>query len=301
MDIRNEDYRVIEKYCGSENKQKLISCIKKMESKEKIKIANTGLVSSGKSSLFNALVDKFEQERFPTGAARTTLDQDEELLKDNIYLIDTPGIDVRDADDKTAFEALLNADIIMMIHNIKMGEPTKKEIDWIKKIADEMTSDEEKKHRLIFICSWIDERDKSESYNITIQKTKKMVFDTVGTEIDFVEISTKRYITGKNKNKVNMIQKSNIPMLRELCISKASSYAYGYGNSINKKQLLRVCDDCISQLNKNYDSKKQEVKNIEDKIKKSYSLKLDRWKGILSQFEMKKNKLSRLKDELSRI
>lgn len=301
INIDNETCRIIEKYCGIENKEKLIASIEKIKNHEKIKIANTGLVSSGKSSLFNALVDKYDKERFPTGAARTTLSEDEEILVDNICLIDTPGIDVRSSDDKVAFKSILNSDIIMIIHNIKMGEPTKNEIEWIKKIANEMLSDEEKKDRLIFVCSWIDERDMSETYNVTIDKTKQMVFDAVGRKIDFIEVSTKRYISGKNKNKKNMIEKSGIPKLRELCIAKANAYNLKYSNSRDKKYISNLCNSNILKLKENLDEKQRSVKQIEDRVNKSYSLKQSNWENILKQFESKKRKVQSLENELARI
>lgn len=301
LNIDNETYKIIEKYCGIEYKEKLFTSIEKIKDFGKIKVANTGLVSSGKSSLFNALVDKYDQERFPTGAARTTLNEDEEVLVDNIYLIDTPGIDVRSNDDKVAFKSILNSDIIMIIHNIKMGEPTKNEIEWIKKISNEMYSDEEKRDRLIFVCSWIDERDKSETYDVTINKTKQMVFDAVGSNIDFIEVSTKRYISGKNKDKENMIEKSGIPKLRQLCIAKANAYNLKYSNSRDKKYISNLCNDTIFRLKEKSDEKCETVKQIENRVNKSYSFKQSSWENILKQFENKKEKIRNLERELSRI
>ena len=52
----------------------------------------------------NALTDHVDEERFPTGAARTTTIADEYEYGDNILFVDTPGIDVTAADDATAFD-----------------------------------------------------------------------------------------------------------------------------------------------------------------------------------------------------
>ena len=84
-----------------------------------VTIANTGLVNSGKSSLFNALLDSFEQERFPVGAVRTTMQGDRENLCQGVDIVDTPGIDASDDDDDAAYSALMEADLIVAVHNIK--------------------------------------------------------------------------------------------------------------------------------------------------------------------------------------
>lgn len=122
----------------------------------KIKIANTGLVSSGKSSLFNVLIGAdADKPRFAIGAARTTSIQDIEDFGEKIVLADTPGIDVNDEDNKTALESMLESDIIMMIHNIKLGALTASEYEWLKSIAERMNTEEERKSRLMFILNAI--------------------------------------------------------------------------------------------------------------------------------------------------
>ena len=129
---------------------------KKLSSKDTITIANTGLVNSGKSSLFNALLDAFEEERFPVGAIRTTKQGDKESLLDGVDIMDTPGIDATDEDDDVAYRTLMEADLIVATHNIKMGMLNKSEYEWLSHLAKKI----EKKEiirRLIFVCTWYDE------------------------------------------------------------------------------------------------------------------------------------------------
>ena len=114
--LSQNDEKLIEQYCGADYVQR---CKGIMNRKKEgvVRIVNTGMVSSGKSSLFNTLINS-KEEYFQTGAARTTTKADYYDCN-NISYIDTPGIDVRNEDDDLAFRTIMEADIIMMIHNIR--------------------------------------------------------------------------------------------------------------------------------------------------------------------------------------
>ena len=156
MDQAN--YRIVEKYCGHASRMKLQGAIQNISNRN-IKIANTGMVSSGKSSLYNVLTESLATERFPTGAARTTKTADT-YQSGNVEYIDTPGIDVREADDDVAFQTVMGADIILMVHNVKTGPMIRSEVEWLKQIADGMPSKDVCRQRLVFVCSWSDAREK---------------------------------------------------------------------------------------------------------------------------------------------
>ena len=145
MNICQKELNLIKQYCGQELSFRLQSTIEKAKDAS-IKIANTGMVSSGKSSLYNILTGNTEKEQFPTGAARTTTSADS-YHHEGIEYIDTPGIDVRDEDDSIAFDTIVRSDIILMVHNIKTGPLIKNEVDWLKRISDSMPNDEMRKNR----------------------------------------------------------------------------------------------------------------------------------------------------------
>lgn len=117
--LSKKDVTLIEKYCGTDYAERCKGILKRSQEKE-VRIVNTGMVSSGKSSLFNTLTGNDVEEYFKTGAARTTKETDC-FSCNNISYIDTPGIDVRDDDDNLAYQTVMEADIIMMIHNIRTG------------------------------------------------------------------------------------------------------------------------------------------------------------------------------------
>ena len=98
--LTEKELKIIHEKCGSNFAQRYRGIVKRTNDKV-VKIVNTGMVSSGKSSLFNILIDSTEEEHFPTGAARTTTVADYFDYK-NISFIDTPGIDVRNEDVASA-------------------------------------------------------------------------------------------------------------------------------------------------------------------------------------------------------
>jgi predicted GTPase len=116
--LAQNDIKVIEQYCGYDYAQRCRGILERRADKT-VRIVNTGMVSSGKSSLFNTLINSTD-EYFPTGAARTTTRADF-FDCNNISYIDTPGIDVRSEDDALAFSTIMEADIIIMVHNIRTG------------------------------------------------------------------------------------------------------------------------------------------------------------------------------------
>lgn len=101
--------------------------------KKDIYIVNVGTMNHGKSSLFNSLL---ETNAFETGDMRVTRQSSAVQLKDNIYLVDTPGLDADDNDDDEAFEAYRKADFLIFVHNPRVGEFHKGEIDHLSRIAD---------------------------------------------------------------------------------------------------------------------------------------------------------------------
>ena len=269
----------------------------KKTNKVPVKIVNTGLVSSGKSSLFNILIDRIDNERFKTGAARTTVAQDYEDMGNGIYLIDTPGIDVRDEDDEVAFKSLLEADIVVMIHNIKTGMPNRQEIEWLKRICDAINNREELKKRLVFVCSWIDERDTDDDYGNVISNTKEMVNETAGVEVDFFEVSAKRYISGYNKKNSKLMELSNITTLKQALVKKAKDYR-DIAEQTAMRTMLDLCAENRKLLVKEKKKKEKELENKVKKIKDKNQKKLSSWYNVCEQMKMYIEEIIDLRREL---
>lgn len=94
-------------------------CISRMKKDRKIKVVNTGIVSSGKSGLFNVLLGTNDETlRFKVSVARTASIQDVESLNDWIELADSLGIDVNEEDNQTTLDSVMKSYIIVIINCI---------------------------------------------------------------------------------------------------------------------------------------------------------------------------------------
>lgn len=291
----NKDLKIIEKYCGYEYASRYIG-IKKRKEDKMVRIVNTGMVSSGKSSLFNILTGSLEEEHFPTGAARTTI-RSNYYDVGNISYIDTPGIDVRTEDDALAFSTILEADIILMIHNIKTGPLNRSESEWLENIVARMNSIEMCKSRMIFVCTWKDTREKDEDYPNIIKDVKEQVYKITGTEIPFFEVSVTKYLSGVDKKKDVLIKNSGIVELQHHLHYYADSY-------IEKKKIIdnKELDFLVKEINdklKSVQSKKQEeATKTERSISDRFKSRKSTWKQISNLFSVKREKLKQLEDEL---
>lgn len=282
----------IKKYCGQELSFRLQNIQNKMTTKT-IKIVNTGMVSSGKSSLYNILTGNTEKEHLPTGAARTTTSADS-LCFEGFEYIDTPGIDVKTEDDTIAFDTIVGADIIIMVHNIKTGPLVRSEVEWLKRICNSLTSEDMKKNRLIFVCTWKDSREKEPTYPDIIKDVKKMVFDTVGTEIPFFELSAKKYMNGILNNKELLCTKSGVIEFKSFLTEFADKYLQEKQNYVIAEYSETLC--VIKEaLEKVREQKQIEVDKKKNSIKQKFDLERKLWNEAYRYFKEKRTILDELK------
>ena len=79
-----------------------------------------GVYNAGKSSLLNSLTGHVEHEYFETRDIPQTKNT-RELVHDGIRFIDTPGLDVSEADTFMAHEGAFKADLIIYVHKLGAG------------------------------------------------------------------------------------------------------------------------------------------------------------------------------------
>ena len=260
-----------------------------------VTIANTGLVNSGKSSLFNALLDSFEQERFPVGAVRTTMQGDRENLCQGVDIVDTPGIDASDDDDDAAYSALMEADLIVAVHNIKTGMLNKSEYEWLKKLAGGMKGQEIGK-RVVFVCTWIDERERQDGYQDAVKETKSQVFEALGEEVPFWEVSAKRYFTAHKKGKESLARASKIPQFKEFLLEKAVS-AHGTAAQQRQQAFQQLCSETIGQLNSQKQRLQGYINRTEKNLQYKYAPAVRSWESILENFKSMREDINRKLNE----
>lgn len=240
--LSKKDAETLERLTCSGLLEKWEGLRRKFDSGGKITIANTGQYSSGKSTFLNALLRRTENERFQTGAIPTTKAGDRERFAEGIDLMDTPGIDANLADDTEAFRMLMEADIIIMTHNVKTGMLNRAEYEWLKKIADGI-GQENLSDRLIFVSTWIDEiQNEADRQKLRDELQRQISEISRGKSVAFYEVSAKRYYTAVTKGNANLERASNIPDLREGLTGQAKLYGTSL-QRVRKKELVILCND----------------------------------------------------------
>ncbi|MDO4339108.1 MAG: 50S ribosome-binding GTPase [Eubacteriales bacterium] len=256
------------------------------------------MVSSGKSSLYNVLINRMD-EYFPTGAARTTTRADY-FDYNHISYVDTPGIDVRSEDDALAFSTLIESDIIVMVHNIRTGPLNRNEVEWLKRITRSMSSIEMCKARILFVASWKDTREKDSDYKKLIGSLKQQAFEAVGCEIPFFEVSVKKYQQGIKKGKEVLVNNSGILEFKNYLEEYAAVYLEKK-RALDEREMQALLLEVMGILQNVRNQKMQEVDKIYDQVCSIYKSRSNAWKQVYDFFAAQRQKLAGLEKELNNI
>ena len=295
MKLSQQDLKSIEKYCGEEYAKRCRAFIERQKN-DKVRIVNTGMVSSGKSSLYNALIDS-GGEYFPTGAARTTTRADY-FDCGPISYVDTPGIDVRSEDDALAFDTIMEADRILMVHNIRTGPLNRSEAAWLERIARGM--EDSGGGRLVFALSWIDTREKEADYGGLVENVKKQVFEIAGAEIPFFEVSVKKYQQGIEKDKEILVRNSGVGALKEYLEAFAASYLE-MKRDVDQREFAALLGEIRAILCEQRDGRKKEKKAILRKVRDQHKSRKSAWNVVYDYFSAQRKRLADLESELKQI
>lgn len=289
--LTKNEAELLQRFAGSDFAEKWEGLRKKFEAGNTITIANTGIYSSGKSTLFNALLGRTEHERFATGAIPTTKKGEREKFAEGVELMDTPGIDANTADDEEAFRMLMEADIILMTHNIRTGMLNEVEYSWLKKIAEgigrEYLSD-----RLIFVSTWIDGvQDETDRQKLREEIQRQIAEIAQGKSIGFYEVSAKRYYDAVRKSNIGLERASNIPPLKEALQGRAKLYG-AILQRIRRSELAELCKASRDSLYKVKYARDTEILSRRKAIDEKRGRAFEAWKGIKSRFESMKSTVS---------
>lgn len=179
---------------------------------QNINIINAGIMNHGKSSLFNSLLDK---EVFASQDVRTTVKNQGVQWGDNVYLIDTPGLEAEENDDTAAYNAYRRANMIIFVHSIKVGELHDKELEAINKIKNLFNNDEFFCKHFCLTLTFIESASEENIFSIR-DKTLGDIKKHCGiSDFPVFIVSNSRYQKGIAENKKNMIRHSGIPELKE--------------------------------------------------------------------------------------
>ena len=295
--LQPEALEKLERLADRELAQRWKGLEKKLSRGEIITIANTGLVNAGKSSLFNALLDK--EEYFAVGAVRTTTEGRRAKMNDWIEVLDTPGIDAAENDDAEAFSSVAQADLIVAVHNIKIGMLNRAEYEWLERLAGHMPR-QEIEQRIIFACTWIDERDRQDDYQSVVEETKRQVYAALKTDkIPFWEISAKRYINAHKSGKQALEKASKLPEFRNYLIKRASG-AREMAAERRRAELRALCKDTRENLWEQKAELQYTIQQSEQAAKRQFQPARDTWASILRNFASSRASVEHKMQDLSR-
>lgn len=195
----------------------LSALLEKLKDKA-FRIVNAGPLNPGKSTLFNALLEK--KEVFKTADVRQTVCCQEEPWKENVILVDTPGCNAVNSEDYiVSLEAFRKADFLLFVHNVTTGSLTKAELEILKKIH-EFYGDNDFKERVCIVCNRSDETSRSDAER-NIAAILASLQEFFGIALPVFLVSPLLYLKGIDKN---TSQKKSQFFIRESNMRELQAY-----------------------------------------------------------------------------
>ncbi len=185
--------------------------------KQEFNVVVYGKYNHGKSSLLNALLCK--EDHFKAEDKRTTTENATYVDSTiGITWIDTPGLvaDVAGKDDGHANSAVTKeADLILFVHNVKVGELDREEIEYLTRLLQF-----KKSSQIILVLTQQDQL-KFDQF--------EQVFDNISQQVDIlslvkISVSQTRYFKGIKNKSPTMQQRSNIDELKKMIHLKLTEF-----------------------------------------------------------------------------
>lgn len=178
---------------------------------QEVVVAACGLYNAGKSTLLNALGGFVEQEHFKTAAARETRQLQTASIQ-GLTLLDTPGLDADQDDDNTAFKGVLQADLLLLVHNPRNGELDQQELDYLAKIQAQ--SSQPLHERLMLVLSYGGELADEEQKSL-LSTIHQQFVELCGHKPVTQEVSATTYLDGLRRHKPALLKCSGIEELQQ--------------------------------------------------------------------------------------
>ena len=173
-------------------------------------------MNHGKSSLFNALLDKTV---FKVEDIHTTVKQQEAIFTDNVIFIDTPGLSAEEKDTEEAFKAYARASFIVFVHTPNVGEIHRDELQFIEKMMLVSPSENYFWTHFCLVFTFTDATSKKDELDIIKNKSLADIKREFGDKkFPVFLVSNLRYEKGKQQNSELFLEKSGILELRKFII-----------------------------------------------------------------------------------
>ena len=170
-----------------------------------------GQQNNGKSTLCNALLEDWSNQRFAVSDTRQTeVIQEDRNTTSGITYVDTPGFGTSWASDTNrAQEEWYRANLIIFVHSVRSGELDLDEVSTLHKLKSIVPQLEQ---RLFVVCSKFGEEERQ--YSTEVQYIVKNQITQIISDIIPVEnIDSLFYQQGKSINDFRLVKYSNMETL----------------------------------------------------------------------------------------
>lgn len=240
---------------------------------DKFYLVNAGRMNHGKSSLLNSLTGKVE-DIFEVQDKRTTIKNKVYQYSENVYFIDTPGLNANDKDDQEAIKAYKKANIILFVHNLSVGDIRKEEVRDIKTIMSCFNNVDNLLDKFVLVLTGKDAIQAKDDLSSIKEKILLDIKNETGlSSFKVFEVSNTTYKNGLKNNKYKLIEHSGVETLH--------NYIDNYIKSSNIDVQYRICERIdletkrvTDKLVRLKDEREVAIKKEEEKIKE-FKTRLD--------------------------
>ena len=244
---------------------------------DKFYLVNAGRMNHGKSSLLNSLTGQVE-DVFEVQDKRTTVKNKTYQYNKNIYFIDTPGLNANDSDDQEAIKAYKQANIILFVHNLSVGDIRKEEVRDIKTIISCFNNIDNLVDKFVLFLTGKDAIQSKDDLNNIKHKVLLDIKNETGlTGFKVFTVSNTTYKNGLKNNKNKLIEHSGIKLLHE--------YIDSFIMSSNSEIQDRICE--------RIDLETEKVKNKLQLLEEEHAENIKKQEKVINEFK------SRINDILS--
>ncbi len=263
-----------------------------------INVINAGRMNHGKSSLLNSIMDS---DVFKVNDVRETVANRRELYRDSIFLTDTPGLEAAAEDDREAFNIYSNANFILFVHTLRIGELHSEEIAYLKKLREMFPGDYLNTHlaiALTFVDSYKPDEIQAIKDKITASLRNELGMDNVR----YFDVSNSRYRKSREetdeKKKQAFLKGSGICEIREFI--KEHAPVWQSENRALKQGQLKICQekcaDIAASLRAPLNERLQTFTDVSDQ----YAAIQTKLSDNVAAIKAAKSKLERLKSRLKK-
>lgn len=304
-DIDNKDFKnmghVKVKSIVKEYEKKLQSIV---SDSDKFYLVNAGRMNHGKSSLLNSLTGKID-DFFEVQDRRTTVKNKEYEYAENVYFIDTPGLNAHAKDDREAVKAYKKANLILFVHNLSVGDIRKEEINDLKTILSCFNDVNSLVNKFILVLTGKDLVQSKDDLDAIKSKILFDIKNEIGIE-DFktFEISNTRYKKGLMTNKDALVKLSGVVELHNYIDQYITNYQILENERITERidlltlEYKKLLELKANNINKLLEKREKEITQYKERIFSILETRFYLIQNIMNKISICESQVKLIKDDM---